>query len=125
MSVQSKLVALVVGAGVGKDHSIADLQAIAHLDQVDRTSAQLHRHAAGHVVGIHLEQADFRFRLTECRAPDIQHVGQALDLDYGGLDFSILEDGRVLVFETNATMLVHPEDPAGEFASTLARNTGR
>jgi tetratricopeptide (TPR) repeat protein len=46
----------------------------------------------------------------------IGRIGQRLDLDYGGLDFSILPDGRVLVFEANATMLVHPEDPAGEFA---------
>ncbi len=28
---------------------------------------------------------------------------------YCGIDFSLLPDGRVLVFETNATMLVHPE----------------
>jgi tetratricopeptide (TPR) repeat protein len=36
-------------------------------------------------------------------------VGRRLDLDYAGLDFSILPDGRVLVFEANATMLVHRE----------------
>lgn len=36
-------------------------------------------------------------------------IGRALDLDYCGIDFSILPDGRVLVFEANATMLVHPE----------------
>jgi tetratricopeptide (TPR) repeat protein len=42
-------------------------------------------------------------------------IGRTLDLDYAGLDFSLLPDGRVLVFEANPTMLVHPE-PAGEFA---------
>lgn len=36
-------------------------------------------------------------------------IGRRLDLDYAGVDFSVLEDGRVLVFEANATMLVHPE----------------
>jgi tetratricopeptide (TPR) repeat protein len=40
-------------------------------------------------------------------------IGRRLDLDYAGMDFSVLPDGRVLVFEANATMLVHPEtDPA-------------
>ena len=39
----------------------------------------------------------------------IAAIGERLDLDYAGVDFSILPDGRVLVFEANATMLVHPE----------------
>lgn len=43
-------------------------------------------------------------------------IGQALDLDYAGVDFSVLPDGRLLVFEANATMLAHDEDPAGPFA---------
>ena len=46
------------------------------------------------------------------RAMDaIEHIGRALDLDYCGVDFSVLPDGRVLVFEANATMLVHGEEP--------------
>jgi tetratricopeptide (TPR) repeat protein len=40
----------------------------------------------------------------------IEAIGQRLALDYGGVDFSILPDGRLLLFEANATMLVHPED---------------
>jgi hypothetical protein len=36
-------------------------------------------------------------------------VGARLGLDYAGIDFSQLADGRVVVFEANATMLVHPE----------------
>jgi tetratricopeptide (TPR) repeat protein len=36
-------------------------------------------------------------------------IGRRLDLDYCGVDFSVLADGSVLVFEANATMLVHPE----------------
>ncbi|OIQ93301.1 photosystem I assembly protein Ycf3 [mine drainage metagenome] len=39
----------------------------------------------------------------------VEAIGRKLDLDYCGLDFSVLPDGRVLVFEANATMLVHPE----------------
>ncbi len=46
----------------------------------------------------------------------IARIGERLDLDYCGLDFSILPGGRVLVFEANPTMLVHPEDPDGELA---------
>jgi tetratricopeptide (TPR) repeat protein len=46
----------------------------------------------------------------------VRAVGQRLDLDYAGLDFSILPDGEVLVFEANATMLVHPEAPTSPFA---------
>ncbi len=39
-------------------------------------------------------------------------VARRLDLDYAGIDFSLLPDGRVLFFEANATMLVHPEREA-------------
>jgi tetratricopeptide (TPR) repeat protein len=43
-------------------------------------------------------------------------IGAAMDLDYAGVDFSLLPDGRVLLFEANATMLVHPEAVDGPFA---------
>jgi hypothetical protein len=43
-------------------------------------------------------------------------IGQRMDLDYCGVDFSLLPDGRVLVFEANATMLVHPESAKGPLA---------
>ncbi|HEY3889837.1 MAG TPA: tetratricopeptide repeat protein [Caulobacteraceae bacterium] len=46
----------------------------------------------------------------------IGEIGRRLDLDYAGIDFGILADGRVLVFEANATMLVHPEAHGGVFA---------
>ncbi len=42
-------------------------------------------------------------------------IGKRLDLDYAGVDFSRLADGRVLVFEANATMVVHPETPGSAF----------
>jgi tetratricopeptide (TPR) repeat protein len=40
----------------------------------------------------------------------LEAIAVALDLDYAGIDFSVLPDGRLLFFEANATMLVHPED---------------
>jgi hypothetical protein len=46
----------------------------------------------------------------------IAAIGQRLDMDYAGIDFAVLHDGRVLVFEANATMLVHRERPKGPLA---------
>ena len=46
----------------------------------------------------------------------ITAIGAAMDLDYAGVDFSLLPDGRVLLFEANATMLAHPEAPDGPLA---------
>ena len=46
----------------------------------------------------------------------VRAIGRRLDLDYAGVDFSVLDDGRVLVFEANATMLAHEEAPDGLFA---------
>jgi glutathione synthase/RimK-type ligase-like ATP-grasp enzyme len=46
----------------------------------------------------------------------IAAIGQRLELDYAGVDFALLPDGRVLVFEANATMLVHTERPGGPLA---------
>jgi ribonucleotide monophosphatase NagD (HAD superfamily) len=40
----------------------------------------------------------------------LMEIGKRLDLDYAGIDFSLLPDGRILFFEANATMLVHAED---------------
>jgi hypothetical protein len=39
----------------------------------------------------------------------IAAIGRSMDLDFCGIDFSVLEDGRVLVFEVNPAMLIHPE----------------
>jgi hypothetical protein len=46
----------------------------------------------------------------------IVEVGRRLDLDYCGIDFAVTADGRILTFETNATMLVHDEREDGPFA---------
>ncbi|HEY4318200.1 MAG TPA: tetratricopeptide repeat protein [Herbaspirillum sp.] len=39
----------------------------------------------------------------------LRAIGAAMDLDYAGIDFSLMPDARLLVFEANPTMLVHPE----------------
>jgi hypothetical protein len=44
----------------------------------------------------------------------LEAMAQRLDLDFAGVDFSVLQDGKLLIFETNATMLVHPETYNGE-----------
>ncbi|MFM0505137.1 hypothetical protein [Paraburkholderia caffeinilytica] len=46
----------------------------------------------------------------------IAAIGTRLDLDYGGIDFTVLPDGQVLVFEANATMLAHFERETGALA---------
>jgi tetratricopeptide (TPR) repeat protein len=42
----------------------------------------------------------------------LRTIAATIDLDYAGIDFSLLPDGRLLFFEANATMLVHPEADA-------------
>jgi len=46
----------------------------------------------------------------------IDNIGVKLDLDYCGIDFSVMPDGRLLVFEANPAMLVHPEPEGSLFA---------
>jgi tetratricopeptide (TPR) repeat protein len=43
-------------------------------------------------------------------------IGRHLNLDYAGVDFALLADGRVLLFEANATMLAHLADERVTFA---------
>jgi tetratricopeptide (TPR) repeat protein len=45
--------------------------------------------------------------------PQIAH---AVGLDYFGIDATVLPDGRLFVFEADAAMLVHDEDPRDVFA---------
>lgn len=46
----------------------------------------------------------------------IEAIGRRLKLHYCGVDFAPLPDGRILVFEANATMLTHPEAADGPLA---------
>lgn len=43
-------------------------------------------------------------------------IGRRLELDYAGIDFTLLPDGQVFVFEANATMLAHYERSTGALA---------
>jgi hypothetical protein len=42
---------------------------------------------------------------------------EALQLDYGGIDFGVSQDGEVLLFETNATMVIAlpPQEPMWDY----------
>ena len=53
----------------------------------------------------------------------VESIGDALGLDYAGVDFSLTADGRVLVFEANAAMCVHLEPEDGVFAAKNAHVT--
>jgi hypothetical protein len=43
----------------------------------------------------------------------LERIRARLGLDYGGIDFGIDPQGRIVVFEANATMIV-PDPPADE-----------
>ncbi len=59
--------------------------------------------------------ADFRAAFPGALADTVQQVAQQLDLDYGGMDCAVTADGQVLLFEANASMLVHLDNSAEEF----------
>lgn len=59
---------------------------------------------------------DARGVLGEPAMNAMVEIGRRLELDYWGIDFTLLPDGRVLVFEANATMLVHREAADGVIA---------
>jgi tetratricopeptide (TPR) repeat protein len=73
----------------------------------------------GHAWKLREEQAfldDWRAVLGEGRAAAIDALGRAIDLDYCGVDFAIDAAGRLVIFEANATMLVHAESSDGPLA---------
>jgi glutathione synthase/RimK-type ligase-like ATP-grasp enzyme len=52
---------------------------------------------------------DFSHYLGPQHLDTLYRIGQVMNLDYAGIDFSILANGDLLLFEANATMLVHFE----------------
>ena len=46
----------------------------------------------------------------------LRRIGRSLPLDFWGIDFTLQEDGSLLVFEANPTMLVHREEFHAELA---------
>jgi Tfp pilus assembly protein PilF len=59
---------------------------------------------------------DFRQAFRGPAADAVREAARRLDLDYAGMDCTILRDGRVLVFEANAAMLVHLRESRAAFA---------
>jgi hypothetical protein len=45
----------------------------------------------------------------------LEKISEALGLDYGGMDFGLGPDGKVLLFEANATMLIRPPKPGAHW----------
>ncbi len=46
----------------------------------------------------------------------LNSIRQVLGLDYGGIDFAVDQNGKILVFEANATMLVHKPENVQKWA---------
>lgn len=59
--------------------------------------------------------ADWRSVFAGPLADTARAIARRLDLDYGGMDCSLLPDGRIVLFEANANMLVHLNDSAERF----------
>ncbi|WP_173569177.1 ATP-grasp domain-containing protein [Acetobacter conturbans] len=45
----------------------------------------------------------------------LEEIGQKVGLDYFGLDFGVLQNGTLVVFEVETAMIVHDRDPADIF----------
>lgn len=64
---------------------------------------------------------DWRGVFGERGAAAIEEVARRLDLDYGGVDCALMLDGQVLLFEANATILLHLDESAAEFPAKHRR----
>jgi len=54
--------------------------------------------------------ADWQTAFPGLAGDAVREVARRLDLDYAGMDCSLTADGRVLLFEANASMLTHLDD---------------
>jgi glutathione synthase/RimK-type ligase-like ATP-grasp enzyme len=59
--------------------------------------------------------ADHQSVFPGALAETVKTVARRLDLDYAGMDCGLSSDGRVLLFEANANMLVQLDDPPESF----------
>ena len=57
--------------------------------------------------------ADMDAIFTSRLAEALREISAAISLDYFGIDCAIAPDGRLLLFEADAAMLVHGTDPPG------------
>jgi hypothetical protein len=63
----------------------------------------------------HAFMRDIRAVFDGVRGAALREIAAAIPLDYFGIDCSIAPDGRVLLFEASAAMLVHANDPVDLF----------
>jgi tetratricopeptide (TPR) repeat protein len=59
--------------------------------------------------------ADYAAALPDAVAETVRAVARRVDLDFAGMDCGIDANGRVVLFEVNASMLVHLDDPREDF----------
>ncbi|QKE41463.1 MAG: tetratricopeptide repeat protein [Ferrovum myxofaciens] len=61
--------------------------------------------------------ADYRTFLGSTAVGALETLQARLGLDYAGMDFTLDPEGKVLLFEANATMVLHspPEDPVWDY----------
>jgi Flp pilus assembly protein TadD len=59
--------------------------------------------------------ADWRQVFGPRGAAAVDEAARRLDLDYGGMDCALTADGRVLLFEANACVLLHLDEPQAAF----------
>lgn len=81
-----------------------------HYFSADMIDAPAHRAADAAFL------ADLPAALGPRTTAALERVRDALGLDYGGIDFGVDRDGRLLLFEANATMVVPAHDPNPVFA---------
>ncbi len=54
--------------------------------------------------------------LGNARMTTLLEIGQRLNLEYVGVDFGLMPDGSMVIFEANPTMLIHLESISGPLA---------
>ncbi|MBS0269668.1 MAG: hypothetical protein JSS54_11895 [Proteobacteria bacterium] len=59
--------------------------------------------------------ANWRLVFGDLAASAVEEAARRLDLDYCGMDCALTGDGRILLFEANACMLIHLDEPAAAF----------
>ena len=59
--------------------------------------------------------SDWRAVFGDMAAHAAEEAARRLDLDYGGMDCALTPDGRLLLFEANACVLLHLDEPAAVF----------
>jgi Flp pilus assembly protein TadD len=59
--------------------------------------------------------ADWRGVFGAQAAAAVAEAARRLDLDYAGMDCALTTDGRLLLFEANACILMHLDEPAAAF----------